>query len=93
MSDEYTNHRRAIPKADAMLTDERDELLERIREILDNSLAEQAERYTAELAAGVDAERAEWIRAWIAFNKMNRARIAKEDRVKEEERSRPRYLN
>jgi hypothetical protein len=72
-----------------MRTDEREELMERIRETLDNSLEEQAERYSAELAAGADAERAEWIRAWIAFNKMNRARIAKE----EEERSRPRFLH
>jgi hypothetical protein len=72
-----------------MLTDEREELMERIRELLDNSLAEQAERYTAELATGVDAERAEWIQGWLAFNKMNRARKAKE----KEERSRPRFLH
>jgi hypothetical protein len=72
-----------------MLTDEREALMERIRELLDNSLAEQAQRYAAELAAGVDAERAEWIRAWLAFTRLNHPRIAKE----EEERSRPRFLH
>jgi hypothetical protein len=57
--------------------------------MLRDAMNEQAGKFEKELAAGAGAERAEWIRTWLAFNKMNRARIAKE----EEERSRPRFLN
>ena len=76
-----------------MLTDEHDELVQRFRDLFANALDEQAERFKAELAAGVDAEREEWIKVWFLYHKMNQARIAKEDRIEEEERGRPRFLN
>jgi hypothetical protein len=72
-----------------MLTDEHDELVQRFRDIFANALDEQAERFKAELSAGVDAEREEWIKVWFLYRKLNQARIAKE----EEERGRPRFLN
>jgi hypothetical protein len=71
------------------MSDEYDGMRERLRKVIRNTADEHARKLKAELAAGTDPERAEWIEAWLAFNKLNRARIAKE----EEERSRPRYLH
>jgi hypothetical protein len=78
----------ALKREDYMLTDD-DRMRQRFREIIRDAIDKQGQRFKAELEAGVDAERAEWIRTFLAFHKMNRARIGRE----EEERSRPRYMN
>jgi hypothetical protein len=56
------------------MTDEYDGMRERIRELLADALAEQGERLKEELAAGVDAERAEEIDVWFRFHKKSLAR-------------------
>jgi hypothetical protein len=49
--------------------------------------SEQSEKYKAELAAGVDAEREEEIRAWFSLQQA-RARL-RETRLRREEREGP----
>ena len=59
---------------DSGLRAECDELESRFRESLANLLVEQAEKHKEELAAGVDAERAEEIDIWFKFHKKSLAR-------------------
>ena len=67
------------------MPDEYESLKLEFRRMMWQAIDEQAEQFKKELAAGVDAEREEEIRIWFAYQKMNRARIEREDR--------PRFLN
>ena len=59
---------------DSGLRAECDELESRFRESLANLLVEQAEKHKEELAAGVDAERAEEIDVWFRYHRKSLAR-------------------
>jgi hypothetical protein len=56
------------------MPDDHDALVQRFRELLDNSLGEQAVKHMAELTAGVDAERAEEIDVWFRYHRKSLAR-------------------